>query len=121
MPTAMATSNSPSISGRNPLPVVIQPPVVVLSGLLTVTMDEGTGYLFSTREITSGDNADRDIWWNASQFVPAMLMGSLGQLDDLSAVTEITVSSQSFGTFIPAVKETFAVEVNHDRQMTHAL
>jgi hypothetical protein len=84
-------------------------------------MDGGTGYLFPTGEITSGDNADRDIWWNASQFVPATLMGSLGRIENLSTVNEITASSLTFGTFVPAIGEAFAVEVSRDGQVTYGL
>jgi hypothetical protein len=121
IPTGQTNTGSPVISGDNPLPVVTQPPVVVLSGLPIITMDGGTGYLFPSGEITSGDNADRDIWWNASQFVPATLMGSLGQIDNLSAVTGITASSLTFGTFVPTTGEGFAVEVSRDGQKTYAL
>lgn len=121
IPTGLTNTGSPVISGDNPLPVITQPLVEVLSGLPTVTMDGGTGYLFPSGEITSGDDADRDIWWNASQFVPATLMGSLGQIDNLSAVNEITTSSLTFGSFVPTAGEAFAVEVSRDGQVTYGL
>jgi len=117
------SNDSPAISGDNPLPGGDQPPVVAGSGLPTVTMPGGTGYIFSTGEITSGEGALRDIWWNASQFVPDRIMGmaSLGIVDDLASVSQISDSTLVFGTFVGNEGEAYAVKVVRDGATVYAL
>jgi hypothetical protein len=61
------------------------------AGEPVLTLQSGTGYLFGAGEVVTGSD-QRDVWWNGATLVPGQLIGSLGPVDDLSAVTEIHAS-----------------------------
>jgi len=95
-------------------------PLPAQSHLPTVTMKGGSGYIFSTGQATVDD---RDIWWNALQFVPAsgnrmVLLGQIGSPDNIQSVafpkeTPITLTiSQGEG---------YAVELKRDGRVEYAI
>ncbi len=80
------------------------------SGLPTLTLESGSGYLFETQEVVHGSDP-RDIWWNGVGFVPGTLMGSLGSLDSPQAVDQVSQSILAFKQFDPLPGEAYLVEV----------
>ena len=105
-----------------PPPTAPLPPteVVIQSNLPTVTMDGGTGYIFSSGQLT---HDDRDIWWNALQFVPASgyRMVSLGIINSPADVGSLTFANESPQVFEPVLGEGFGVEITRDNQKTYAV
>lgn len=102
-------------------PEVILPTAVpeIVTNLPIVVMEGGSGYIFSTKEITKDD---RDIWWNAVQFVPAggYRMISLGVVDP-SGVNSLTFSGVTPTTFEPVLGEAYGMEITRDNGKTYAI
>lgn len=87
-------------------------PVVVLEG--------GSGYIFSASQISKDD---RDVWWNAVQFVPATgcRMVSLGKIGSPAEIQEITFQGEPAPVLVPAIGEGFGLEISRDDQITYAV
>ena len=85
-------------------------PQVSSSGLPAVTLQPGSGYLFATQQIALGPN-DRDVWWNGSNLVPDGGLASLGQLNNLASVQQISRARLKSDFLIPMPGEAFVVEV----------
>ncbi|MBI5943002.1 MAG: hypothetical protein HY864_01425 [Chloroflexi bacterium] len=102
-------------------PEIIQPTAVseITTNLPIVVMEGGSGYIFSTKEITKDD---RDIWWNAIQFVPASgyRMISLGVADP-SGVNSLTFSGVTPTTFEPVLGEVYGIEITRNNGKTYAI
>ena len=109
-PTAAVQENFPT-----------QTPEQLKTDLPTVTMPGGTGYIFSTQAITSGPEVDRDVWWNAAEFVPDKRMVSLGLISSPADVNEISTAEMAFGGFEPQIGEGFAIEIQRDDQTSYAI
>jgi len=86
---------------------------IVPSGLPTLTLQGGSGYLFDTAQVVTGSN-DRDVWWNAVELVPGSRMTSLGIMDDPSAVSQVSLNTLSRDQDEPAPGEVYVVEVTPD-------
>lgn len=102
-------------------PEVILPTAVpeIVTNLPIVVMEGGTGYIFSSGQVTKDD---RDIWWNAAQFVPARecRMISLGVVDP-TGVNSLTFSGVTPTTFEPALGETYGIEITRNNGKTYAI
>jgi hypothetical protein len=90
------------------------------TGLPVVTLEGGSGYIFSSQLVSTDD---RDIWWNAVQWVPATgdRMVSLGIISSPADVQEITFPGQTEMTLVPALGEGFGIEMSRGGQMTYAV
>jgi hypothetical protein len=62
------------------------------AGEPVLTIQPGRGYLFASAQIVTGSN-ERDVWWNGVTLVPGQLIASLGRVEDLSTVTQISASA----------------------------
>jgi len=109
-PTAMPTdANSLDPTGQ-----------AIESDLPVVTLEGGSGYIFSTQLVST---EDRDIWWNAVQLVPAtgVRMASLGIINSPAEVQTITFPGQTEMTLVPAVGEGFGIEIGRGNELTYAV
>jgi hypothetical protein len=85
--------------------------------LQTVTLMGGSGYIFDGAQTTSGLEVDRDIWWNNASVVPShsgssiVTMCSLGQVADLTAVTDLKIETMTSDERFPQTGEAFALEI----------
>jgi len=125
-PTQEVISQPQAVPVDTPQTVIATPEVIlptavpeIATNLPIVVMEGGSGYIFSTKEITKDD---RDIWWNAVQFVPAggYRMVSLGFVDPTS-VNSLTLSGATPTTFEPARGEAFGIEIARDNGKTYAI
>lgn len=132
-------SNDPSIPDPDPTIAnevepepseVYQPDVptedtldIIETNLPTVTMNGGSGYIFSTQSSTSGQGADRDIWWNSVEFIMSRSSNiiSLGEINSPSEVTQISISETSDNNVRPAIGEGFAIRIVRDGTVTYAI
>ena len=103
-------------------PAITEPPAqpndgnqVNPSGLPTLTLQPGSGYLFDTAQVVTPSD-DRDIWWNRVEFVPGTRMGSLGILEDISQIDQVAGWILEFKGFEPVVGESFLVEVTAETE-----
>ncbi|MBI4730585.1 MAG: hypothetical protein HY781_00325 [Chloroflexi bacterium] len=89
-----ARPDSPTLTE---LPVITEPPVEQNhpSGLPTLTLQAGSGYLFDTAQVVAGSD-DRDIWWNRIEQAAGWILESR--------------------PFEPAVGEAFLVEVTAETE-----
>ncbi|MBK8420017.1 hypothetical protein [Candidatus Villigracilis saccharophilus] len=111
-----------------PTEAVIQPTVaaapppeaVIQSNLPTVTMDGGTGYVFSSQAMTKDE---RDIWWNAAQFVPerTVRMVSLGIINSPSDINSLTFAGAWQAIFEPVIGEGYGVEISSNDEKKYAV
>ena len=111
-----------------PTEAVIQPTVaaapppeaVIQSNLPTVTMDGGTGYVFSSQALTKDE---RDIWWNAAQFVPErkVRMVSLGIINSPADVNSLTFAGAWQAIFEPVIGEGYGVEISSNDEKKYAV
>ncbi len=85
------------------------------SGLPTLTLQAGSGYLFDTAQVVVGSD-DRDVWWNRVEFVPGTRMGSLGILDSISQIDQAAGWILEFKGFEPVVGESFLVEATAETE-----
>jgi len=93
---------------------------VIQTNLPTMTLEGGTGYIFSTGQ-TSKD--DRDIWWNAVQFVPntGYRWTSLGIISSPSDVIGLTFTGQSPSVFEPVIGEGYGMEIIRNNETKYAV
>lgn len=93
---------------------------VIQTNLPTITLDGGTGYIFSTQQTTKDD---RDIWWNAVQIVPntGYRIVSLGVINSPLDVGALTFPNQSPAFLEPVIGEAFGLEINRDNAKTYAI
>ncbi len=120
-----AQTASPLIVPTEP---VIQPTVaavpsaeaVIQSNLPTVTMDGGTGYVFSSGAMTKDE---RDIWWNAAQFVPerTVRMVSLGIINSPADINSLTFAGASPAVFEPVIGEGYGIEISSNNKKKYAV
>ncbi|MBK7453022.1 MAG: hypothetical protein IPJ46_04665 [Anaerolineales bacterium] len=111
-----------------PTEAIIQPTVaaappaeaVIQSSLPTVTMDGGTGYVFSSQALTKDE---RDIWWNAAQFVPErkVRMVSLGIINSPADVNSLTFAGASPAVFEPVIGEGYGIEISSNNEKKYAI
>jgi hypothetical protein len=109
-PTAVPTD----ANSRDPTGQAIE------TDLPVVTLEGGSGYIFSSQLVST---EDRDIWWNAVQFVPATgdRMVSLGIISSPAEVQEITFPDQTEMTLVPALGEGFGIEISRGNELTYAV
>ncbi len=102
--------------------VAAVPPTVAIiqSNLPTVTMDGGTGYVFSSQAMTKDE---RDIWWNAAQFVPerTVRMVSLGIINSPADINSLTFAGASPGIFEPVIGEGYGIEISSNGEKKYAV
>jgi hypothetical protein len=98
----------------------VNTPLPVESHLPKVTMTGGTGYIFSTGQVTVDD---RDIWWNALQFVPASgyRMVLLGQIGSPDSIQGVTFPKETPTTHTISQGEGYAVELKRDGKVEYAV
>ncbi len=103
-------------------PQATPPGGIIQTNLPTVTMQGGTGYIFPTRQITSGPGADRDIWWNASQILPdrSKSMVSLGLISSPADVTRVSFANTA-DIFVPTLGEGYALKIDRDGKVSYAI
>ncbi len=111
-----------------PTEAIIQPTVaaappaeaVIQSSLPTVTMDGGTGYVFSSQAMTKDE---RDIWWNAAQFVPerTVRMVSLGIINSPADVNSLTFAGASPAVFEPVIGEGYGIEISSNNEKKYGV
>lgn len=107
-------------------PATLQPPKLTLqiqpvkTESALVTLQGGSGYIFSTRVITKDD---RDIWWNADELVPdnGYRMISLGKISSLAQVKELVFPAKTPPVLVPSVGEGFGIEIKRSPKTTYAL
>jgi hypothetical protein len=122
MPTD-ANSLNPT-DAISPIPTDANPPIpteqAIESDLPFVTLEGGSGYIFSSQLVSTDD---RDIWWNAVQLVPGSVdrMVSLGIISTPAEVQEITFPGQTETTLVPAVGEGFGIEISRGNELTYAV
>ena len=106
--------NQPTVAAVPPTEAVIQ------SNLPTVTMDGGTGYVFSSQALTKDE---RDIWWNAAQFVPerTVRMVSLGIINSPADVNSLTFVGAPQAVFEPVIGEGYGVEISSNNEKKYAV
>jgi len=96
----------PALTGEAPTEDAIP-----LSGLPVAVLEGGSGYIFSTGQVSKDD---RDVWWNAAQLVPdtTCRMISLGPIGNPADILEIAFPAETPGTVEPRVGEGYALEVS---------
>lgn len=87
----------------------------------TLTIEPGTGFIFSSQDVTLGTGVGRDIWWNRRELVPGERMYSLGNVSDVRHIHQIATGHLKFGAFEPSVDEGFAVEIRRGSEITYAV
>jgi hypothetical protein len=85
-----------------------------------VVMLAGSGYIFSTQQISK---EDRDIWWNAVQFVPSRdsSMVSLGKVNSLENINTISFTGEKALVLVPTIGEGFGVEISRNNELNYAI
>jgi hypothetical protein len=104
----------------SPTPTVAKTPTAtptpqIIPGGTSLTMQAGTGIIFSPFEISAGD---RDVWWNGIEFVPGtgVEMQSLGAFTSASDLpSEPPANVDGLPVFVPSAGELFALQFP-DRQ-----
>jgi hypothetical protein len=93
---------------------------VIQTNFPTVTLDEGSGVIFSSLQITSDD---RDVWWNGSEFVPAYgyRIVSLGLIDSLADVDGLNISGGSDGALEASIGEGYGIEITRGGETKYAI
>jgi Tol biopolymer transport system component len=91
------------------------------STLSTITLEPGNGFIFLSQSITSGDGADRDVWWNGEELVPNKRMYSLGQIQSPKDPTSIETNLLEWGGFGPVIGEAYVIEVNRQYDSEYAI
>jgi len=111
---------SPEALVTTPAPAAPPTEAVIQTNLPTVTLDGGTGYIFSTQQTTKDD---RDIWWNAAQIVPntGYRIVSLGVINSPLEVGALTFPNQSPAFLEPVIGEAFGLEITRDNAKTYAI
>lgn len=112
-----------------PTEAIIQPTIaaavpptegIIQSNLPTVTMDGGTGYVFSSGAMTKDE---RDIWWNAAQFVPdrTVRMVSLGIINSPADINSLTFAGTPQAVFEPVIGEGYGIEISNNNEKKYAV
>lgn len=87
-----------------------------------ITMEPGTGFIFSSLEVTSGVGSDRDIWWNGIELVPGRRMCSIGHITSVSDVQWLSTQCVlKFAGFVPLDNEGFLLEIIRGGQKLYAV
>lgn len=68
------------------------PSQVQPAGTPILSLEPGSGYLFASAQVVRGAD-ERDVWWNGATLVPSKLIASLGPVDNLSAVAQISAGA----------------------------
>ena len=114
------------------IPIVIAPTIaplsatprggVIATNLPTVTLQAGNGYIFLSKQITSGTGADRDIWWNRIDLEPAPRKSgiSLGIINSPSDVNSVSFTPGA-DVFTPTLGEGFFLRINRGGTVTYAI
>ncbi len=86
----------------------------------SVVMFAGSGYIFTTQQISK---EDRDIWWNAVQFVPSRdcSMVSLGKVNSLENINTISFTGEKALVIVPTIREGFGVEISRNSELKYAI
>jgi hypothetical protein len=81
----------------------------IQTSLPVVVLEKGSGYIFSTGKISKDD---RDLWWNAVQFVRATgcRMVSLGKIGRPADMEEIRFQGNLAPVLVPTIGEGFDIE-----------
>ncbi len=103
-----------------------QPPpsnVTSSSGVPTITVKRGTGYVFATQqETTPGE--DYNIYWNNAEICALgnhSDIVSMGVMADITAVTQISIQGMTAGALVPTQGEAFAVRIVKDDGFEYAV
>ncbi len=94
--------------------------VTILPTHPTVVMLAGSGYIFSAQQISK---EDRDIWWNAVQFVPSRdcSMVSLGKVNSLENIKTISFTGEKALVVVPTIGEGFGIEISRNNEIKYAI
>jgi hypothetical protein len=92
----------------------------IITTLPIIELEGGNGYIFFNKTIT---HDDRDIWWNAVQFVPVSSnrMVSLGIIENPSEVKNSVFNSAKGGSYEAKVGEGFGVEISRNNEIKYAI
>jgi hypothetical protein len=82
------------------------------SGYPTIELDGGSGYLFASNTISIDD---RDVWWNAIEFVPDTKMSLINNIADLQDVDAINLGMLTYGSYEVHLGDVYAIEIDRDR------
>ena len=117
----IATTND---AGENPAQT--QPPLGAIlpsPGLPTLTLEGGSGFVFSAQRNTN-PGEDYDIWWNNAEIVALgshSYIISLGVLGNLSEVDQIDAQGMTSGALVPSPGEGFALKIEKGEGFEYAL
>ena len=118
--TASADGTAEAKTIQSTLQTVATNDAVIQTSLPVVVLEGGAGYIFSTGQITKDD---RDVWWNAVQFVPdtGCRMVSLGKIGNPAEIQEITFQGEPALVLVPVVGEGFGIEISRDNRIDYAV
>jgi hypothetical protein len=77
-----------------------------------ITMEPGTGFIFSSSEVSSGVGSERDIWWNGAELVPGRRMCAIGLVEAVDLIPDVSARCVlKFAGFVPQENEAFLLEI----------
>ena len=115
MATRPISSSQPTLEG-----IQIPGGDLIESNFPEVTLGGGTGYIFSSQQITSDD---RDGWWNGVELVPDTddRIVSLGLIGSLANVNILNFAGSTNSALEAVVGEGYGMEINRAGEIKYAI